>query len=471
MTSGTGAPALAPRPERVLALGAAAVAVVLAAAAAVVLAEPEAGLLLLALALGGLVVTAWPHWGILAIFLMVILRLRLVQLGPLGAAEALGAALVLPLLLRLARDRTIWIWHVPLFRLVLAIGAVLLAATAWSFTMLPPPPAQTVDPTWSPWGEQISYARFLVLLIFFVHFIRTPRQLGHAVLVVIAIILLLAGDALGLIGEGPPGMRAQAATFGGFAGNENRLAFLCVWGISLFWALRVKGPRGWWRPLTLVPLLVLPVTALLTGSRSGLLQLLLLAALILLEQRHWSPAQRVQAVVLIAVVAMVAALAVPDALLHRVTNFDAGGPTTIARYATYHSAAALLADNPFFGVGPGNFVWRNQELSGYFLGTHNSYLWALTSGGPLLLLAFLALFHRTYRTLRAVERHGAGRFTWLATALRFNLITYLMFSFFANVWQAEVFWILVGLTIALSRLAPAAAPRRARPRVRAFAAA
>jgi hypothetical protein len=87
------------------------------------------------------------------------------------------------------------------------------------------------------------------------------------------------------------------------------------------------------------------------------------------------------------------------------------------------------------------------------MSTHNSYLWALTAGGPLLLILYLALFYQTHRTLRAVERTRSGRFEWLATALRMNLIIFLVFSLFAEVWTAEPFNVLVGLTIALARIA------------------
>jgi O-antigen ligase len=316
------------------------------------------------------------------------------------------------------------------------------------------------------WSEQISFFRFLMLLILFVSFIKTPRQLGHAVAVVLLMILLLAADGAGVFEGGWDSDRAQAATFGGFAGNQNRLGFLCVWGIALFWALRFRAPAGWWRRITLVPLLALPIVTLMTGSRSGLLQLMLLAGLILLEQRQWSPAQRTRAFALVAVVALVVVLAAPSAMVQRATTLDMGGFTTIHRLHTYEAGIMMVLENPLFGVGPGNFDWRNHVMTGRALSAHNSYLWALTSGGPLLLILYLAVFHRIYRTLRTVERHGTGPFVWLATALRLNLITLLLFSFFGTIWQAEPFWLLVGLTIVVARVSRVplqAAPPTAAP--------
>jgi hypothetical protein len=101
-------------------------------------------------------------------------------------------------------------------------------------------------------------------------------------------------------------------------------------------------------------------------------------------------------------------------------------------------------------------------LTGRVMSPHNSYLWALTTGGPLLLVLYLAIFYRTYRMLRAVERWGSDQFVWLATALRLNLIIFLTFSIFADVWVAEPFSLLVGLTIVLARIASAGAQSIAR---------
>jgi O-antigen ligase len=260
--------------------------------------------------------------------------------------------------------------------------------------------------------------------------------------------LAAAFDSLDLFEAGHGGDRARVSQ--GWAANSNRLAFLCVWGTALAWALRFKGPRGWWRPLTLVPLLGLPVTTLMTGSRNGLLQLVLLGGLILLEQRHWSPAQRTRAVGLMVLAAtMVLALA-PSAMMERASNFQEASVTD--RIGTHWAGLWMVAEHPLLGIGPGNFHWRNQALTGQAMSTHDSYLWAVTSGGPLLLLLYLALFYCTYRMLRRVERHAASDLAWLATGLRFNLVILLAFSFFADLWLSHPFYLLLGLIIVLVRL-------------------
>jgi O-antigen ligase len=182
---------------------------------------------------------------------------------------------------------------------------------------------------------------------------------------------------------------------------------------------------------------------------------MLLSGLIALEQRRWSPAQRARAFTVLLMVALVVLLAAPTAMVERATSYGAAEPTTAGRLDTYRAALTMFVEHPILGIGAGNFEWRNEELTGRPIGTHNSYLWALTAGGPVLLLLYLALFYTTHRTLRAVERRGPRQFEWLATALRLNLIAFLAFSLFAEVWIGEPLNLLVGPTVVLTRVAGA----------------
>jgi O-antigen ligase len=191
----------------------------------------------------------------------------------------------------------------------------------------------------------------------------------------------------------------------------------------------------------------------MTGSRNGLIQIVLLGALILREQWQRSHAQRANVLVLMLAVALLALTVAPSAMLQRASSFDVeGGPTTIDRLLTLRAGAAMMAESPLLGIGPGNFHWRNESLTGRAMSSHNSYLWALTAGGPLLLLLYLILFRQTHRMLRLVEQWGSSAFVWLATAFRFNLIILLTFSFFADMWLTSIVAFLVAFTIVLLRV-------------------
>ena len=70
-----------------------------------VVAAPEAGLTLVAMTLVTLFLAARPHWGVLAIFVLVVFRVNPAVVGQLGTAELLAAPLIFPLARELVRDR------------------------------------------------------------------------------------------------------------------------------------------------------------------------------------------------------------------------------------------------------------------------------------------------------------------------------------------------------------------------------
>jgi O-antigen ligase len=414
-------------------------------------------LLLLSAALAALFVIRRPHWGVLAMGPVWMLGIDPVGVGPLKTVELLALLLLVPLAADVAHERRVWILGVPQLWLILGIGLVLVASTVWSELMHPPPPHASYELAAL---ELRHLMKNLIILVFFVSFIRAPRHILYAVAIFLLVILVFTYDALDPLGGGPSGQRADAR---GMA-DPNRLGALCVWGTALFWSFRFHSSARRWRALALIPLFGLPFVALLTASRSAFLQLLLLAALILLEQRHWSPARRVRGFALLLAIGFVVLVAAPNASLLRVTSYrsevgDPGWYSTQSRTQGIWAGLMMAAEHPFLGVGPGNFRWR----IGRQVGPHNSYLWALTSGGPALLALYLLLLRRTYRAFQAAEQSGPRRLEWVARGLRLCLIVFAFFSLFADVWlQHPLYW-LVGMSIVLARQVPAPAVAPACP--------
>jgi len=177
--------------------------------------------------------------------------------------------------------------------------------------------------------------------------------------------------------------------------------------------------------------------------------------------------------VLIGVVVALLAIIVPTATYLRATTFETtsaapGGKSLKNRMTTIKAGIEIALANPLLGVGPGNFRWRHQVLYGDDTVAHNSYLWALTSGGPLLLILYLVLFRRIYRRLAAVERSGPPELSWLGKALRINLILFMTATLFADYWLSIYPYVFLGLGLATSRLCAGAPPiGPAAPRVAA----
>ena len=74
--------------------------------------------------------------------------------------------------------------------------------------------------------------------------------------------------------------------------------------------------------------------------------------------------------------------------------------TSSARYKLYNSSIELIADNPFVGVGPGNWkidVWEYGLYEGtlgksFAQRPHNDFLWVFAEGGFVAGIAYLLLF-------------------------------------------------------------------------------
>jgi len=81
----------------------------------------------------------------------------------------------------------------------------------------------------------------------------------------------------------------------------------------------------------------------------------------------------------------------------------------------------------------------------------------MAEGGVVCLLAFLALFWGTWNNFKVAEsllpRGRLRDLDWVVKGARVGLITLVVFSLFADLWQSIVLFWLVGLGIALRRYA------------------
>jgi hypothetical protein len=405
----------------------------------------------LLLAMGGAVAAVWlvcnPFVGVLLIFAGWFVRVS-------DAAYVTSVLLLLPLAAAIFHDRRIRALDATQIRLLLALGAVYLLSTWWNEFLERIP--------WVPGTDETAYqlaifAMRVLFVVFVFYFVTTPHRVSVLAWLVIALISAAALSALPPFLSGS-GFRRAHAEFG-LAGNANRLAHICLFATSLVWFYRCHGGDRRLKLLTLPLLVVLPLIALLSASRSGLLQLLVLGFLVLWEQQGWSPARRLRSMVFVGALATVALAFVPSAQLMRATTFDRahvgqGQDSLKNRFNTIVAGIEVVARAPVLGIGIGNFraVKRAEEGLPRREGTHNSYLWALLAGGVGALVLHLLLFATTWRVLRHVERHGAAELLWLAKGLRVGLVLFLLFSAFADFWLGEIFAVIVALPLALATL-------------------
>jgi hypothetical protein len=397
-------------------------------------------------ALCGLFILRKPHWGVL-----IILTLMFIGVDALwGTTYLVTAALLIPFAWSIIRDRGCWILRVPQIQILLVIGFLLAVSTFWSEMKYPVALFPEKDQTIKQTREFITQLGWLV---FFLYFINTEKLIELTAKLTIFLVAAAALNGLFLFVASGGADRA-AATFS-LAKNSNRLAYISLFATSLVWFYQRHGAVRRWKVLTFPLLFCLPLAALTAGSRSGLLQILALAGFIFLDQKGWSPAKRISCVVVMALVALLGFVFVPSAYLERVTTFDpavdAPGQESLQnRVHVIMSALSMVASDPFFGAGFGNFPWVARVFYNSAGATHNSYLWAVTSGGFGVLALYFLLFYVTFRMLRQLEKEGPRELLWLSKALRVNLITFLIFSGFADFWLSDFLYLTMGLTVAMT---------------------
>ncbi len=385
---------------------------------------------------------------------------------PFTPNNALGFLLVLSLLYGLYKERDFWFLKSPAFLLFLTVTILYTVSTINGKSFLPMVPTGRLK-----WQEQSELEKLITrfaFFLFFIYFVRTKRQ----ILSVMAFILFMlyaavpASFIMVLKGEGWGGYRARAGWLIHSAGNPNRLAFLCLFSVGIIWHYVSARPRAGVRWVAIPALVSLVLGVLATGSRSGFLNLLIMG-MVLISQ---SPGARVKraliAVVVLIATALLAGQVVPERAMMRATTAfidpasDAGYRSTTKRLGTVVWGARIVAQHPLLGVGIGNFLVHHQALDpgGYAGAAHNSYLQALTEGGILTFVAYMALFSWCMQVLVRLERgYAAGlhrqiNLVWLIRALRANWLLLLSFSLFADVWLHILFYAMVGLTVSMKRL-------------------
>lgn len=198
--------------------------------------------------------------------------------------------------------------------------------------------------------------------------------------------------------------------------QPNHLSSLLLWSIvANIW---LGETRSWPRSATWPVLLVLLFVVVLSGSRTGALGTLTLAAWGLLDRRL-SRSSRVALIVAPIAYALLWELALEWAHLSRhafgaETRFNAAGDVSSSRFAIWSNTLDLIRAHPWFGVGYGefNFAWTltpfPERPIAFFDHTHDLPLQlAVELGLPLATVVLVALaWALVWATRNAVD---AGR--------------------------------------------------------------
>lgn len=469
----------------------------LAATAAAVI-GPEALTAVLVIGAAALVIALRPAWGVAAILVLLMVQYgsrryerggiaSLVSLIPEGSGlvtvnNLLGLFLALLLVYHLYRDGDWSFLRSRQVQLVAAITAVL----AFSGFVSGIDAADAIDLGLRLTGGQdptrllVSRALFLVLFVFF---LREPRDVRMIVGVFVVLTLSTAwsGSEAAITGSGRPEVADYRAggvdVLIGSTQNPNRLALIATLALIFIWEYSQANALQRWRWVAGASVLLLVLTVFLSASRGGVLGLAFAATLLFVRKRGGGSARFLYGLVILILGVTLVGQIVPEQALERLANIPGVGDTSSGagtgsierRSYTYGVGLDIWMRAPLVGIGPGNWPYVRfiTDPLRSSAAPHNSFLKALAEGGILTLSLYLVLFTVTIRALLRCERSpeviavatrdGLG---WLVPATRIALVTFLVFSLFADLWDLVFAYLLIGIAAVLLRryesLVPAA---------------
>lgn len=343
----------------------------------------------------------------------------------------------------LAARRSIAIYRTVQARLFVLFGFMMMG----SFLAFGP----NVSLAESPFGNWSSF----VLLLFMSSLLLTSRRrLRWTLLWAVGGV---AFASLHLIREWQAGGMGGGARPGWVTGDPNYFALSGLLCLPLGFLLAQQRPERWERIYCFGCALVTLVAVTLTGSRGGLVGLLVSGLLV-----AWHSRRPLQHVVVGGVVLAAVLILAPTSPLTRLLSPDYSdqGSTEIHK-ALLFAGLRMFGDHVFTGVGVGNFkpMVRRYLDPGFDLEAiaHNTYIEVAAELGIVGILTFVGIFFFMFLTLARVRRQtGRGRDPFLhasARGLEAGLAGTAVALLFVSALHARLVWFMVILAMCLQFLA------------------
>jgi O-antigen ligase len=438
---------------------------------------------LIVAAIGGVVVLYNPQFGVYIIMSTMLMSYptALRGIGPLTINNMLGVTLVVVLGFQIYRQHDYWFLREPEVRLLLGIAVLLISLQQVNKIVWPdikyllPKVAKCGSSSCSDafYGEVDVAGRWvfellsrIAWLIFFINWIKTPKQL-KLVLYIMSFCILVVLPGLGPDMYNGSGDYRITSKIVGWAENINRFAFMMNVGIALFLYLAIVTKGLHWKMLWILCAAGSVPMVLLTASRSGFLGMCLVGWMLFIGDELPRNLKNIAVIAGALLAVIVFFFVLPDQARERLMNLNPfnheealqekveGSRSTETRVITLEQAVGIIAAHPITGVGLGNFRWVNAFLNGSYKPPHNSYVWSMAEGGIFTTLLYLILFSfvwvRVQRLRPKYKNHPVLPFfpDWLNT----YLILFFFFSLFADVWLEVHIYFIVSFSIVLTRWA------------------
>lgn len=261
-----------------------------------------------------------------------------------------------------------------------------------------------------------------------------------------------------------PGYRAGTSV-----GDPNYFATSAVIALPFAFFMILHGDKRWKRLFCLVCLPISLLAIAFTGSRGGLVALVVAFLLVI-----WFSQHRARNLILACILIAPFLAFAPSSPVRRLLNPDAGDKKSEeARLITWRAGLNMFEAHPLTGVGLDNFelVVLSYEKGPKDLNiAHNSYIELLAElgfAGPILfLIIVIAAVVALDRARRQSRLRGPPALYYCAMGLEAGLTGFLVGAIFLSAEYVKLLWMVVFLSICVTRLvrlSAAAPPQGGKP--------
>ena len=234
--------------------------------------------------------------------------------------------------------------------------------------------------------------------------------------------------------------------------NQNDFAFMLATSLPLMFVL-LSGPKLL-RPLVLAAIGLVSAAILLSLSRGALVGIAAGFLLFVLTDRR-----RVRVTLTAGALATIGTLFVIHSNPQRfhealLLKSQVAQQNVSTRFGAWGAAARLASDHPLLGVGPGNFQFYYNKLTGQPVGTftltvaHNALLDVGAELGIVAMFLLAAYLVLAFVRLTSCLEHGYGDPAFVR-ALRISLAIAIVSAMFLSEQYFLPFWLLGGLAAAI----------------------
>jgi len=238
---------------------------------------------------------------------------------------------------------------------------------------------------------------------------------------------------------------------------ESPLKLMAVMVLTMPLTIYLRGitRKGFLRSLLTMILLLQPVVIFWTGSRTGIMMMLIvvMAYVYRFVKYRFGKLESALLIFLMGSLALMFLILTADSILNNFLLGSEGSRSTTSRLVQYVLSYPLIKTSPLFGYGYARNivdVIDINRMDGYYLRT-------VMEGGLVALTCLVMLFWRSLRKLGRLQNSGDYH---LALSLRISLCAMAIMMLALNMGTSSFYtYLFFGLTLILERLARARVPQ------------